>query len=59
MSRKILFYTHALAGGGAERVWAQLAQGFARRGDDVIFVQDFRANENGAELDHCRLSRPF
>ncbi len=50
MSRKLLFYTHSLAGGGAERVWAQLAQGFAERGDDVIFVQDFHSEENAAWL---------
>jgi glycosyltransferase involved in cell wall biosynthesis len=51
MSRKIIFYAHALAGGGAERVWAQLAQGFSRRGDEVIFVQDFPSHENAAWLD--------
>ena len=44
--RKILFYTHALSGGGAERVWALLASGFARRGCDVIFAVDFDAHQN-------------
>ena len=45
-SRRLLFYTHALVGGGAERVWARLAAGFARRGDEVDFVVDFEAKEN-------------
>ena len=44
--RRLLFYTHALVGGGAERVWARLAQGFAARGDEVDFVVDFDAQEN-------------
>ncbi|MFO1168189.1 MAG: glycosyltransferase [Rhodoblastus sp.] len=44
--RRLLFYTHALVGGGAERVWARLAAGFAERGDDVDFVVDFEAQEN-------------
>ncbi len=51
MNRKIMFYTHTLAGGGAERVWAQIAQGFSRRGDEVIFVQDFHSSENAGWLD--------
>ena len=53
MSRKlkILFYTHALTGGGAERVWALLASGFARRGHDVIFAVDFEASNNASYLD--------
>ncbi|QGM97312.1 glycosyltransferase [Methylocystis parvus] len=44
--RKLVFYTHALAGGGAERVFARLASGFAARGDRVTFVVDFEAQEN-------------
>lgn len=44
--RKLVFYTHALAGGGAERVLARLASGFCARGDDVIFAVDFEAQEN-------------
>lgn len=44
--RKYLFYTHALAGGGAERVMSLLASGFARRGCDVIFACDRAAQEN-------------
>ena len=43
--RALLFYTHALAGGGAERVWARLASGFAARGDRVTFAVDFEARE--------------
>jgi len=48
--RRLLFYTHALAGGGAERVLARLASGFAARGDEVMFVVDFEASENLAQL---------
>jgi len=48
--RKLVFYTHALVGGGAERVWARLASGFAARGDDVIFVVDFEERESLAFL---------
>ena len=33
---KILFYIHALAGGGAERVCNTLANEFAKRGDEVF-----------------------
>ena len=44
--RRLLFYTHALVGGGAERVWARLAAGFAARGDEVDFIVDFEAREN-------------
>lgn len=45
-TRKFLFYTHALAGGGAERVWALIASEFARRGHRVTFAVDFEAPEN-------------
>ena len=48
---KILFYTHGLVDGGAERLWACLASAFAKRGYDVIFVQDFEAEENRANID--------
>lgn len=41
-----MFYTHALAGGGAERVFARLASGFHARGDRVLFAVDFEAQEN-------------
>ena len=50
-SRKYLFYMHALAGGGAERVWALLASEFARRGHDVIFAVDFHSPENAGFID--------
>ena len=50
-TRKVLLYTHALAGGGAERALALLASGLAQRGPDVIFVADYRAAENEAFLD--------
>jgi len=45
MVRRLLFYTHALTGGGAERVFARIASGFAARGDSVSFVVDFDAYE--------------
>ena len=50
-TRKILFYTHALSGGGAERVWTLLASGFARRGCEVIVAVDFDAHQNLMFLD--------
>ena len=43
---KILLYTHALTGGGAERVWALLASGLNQRGHDVILATDFDAPQN-------------
>jgi glycosyltransferase involved in cell wall biosynthesis len=49
--RKIIFYTHALAGGGAERVWTLLASGFARRGHEVIMAVDYEASDNLDFLD--------
>jgi glycosyltransferase involved in cell wall biosynthesis len=49
--RKFLFYMHALAGGGAERVFAILASEFARRGHEVLFAVDFDAPENRGFLD--------
>lgn len=45
-NRKLLFYTHALVGGGAERVWALVAAGLFARGWDVTFGVDFAAPEN-------------
>lgn len=50
-ARHYLFYTHALAGGGAERVMSLLASGFAGRGCRVTFVVDRDAQENRAYLD--------
>lgn len=43
---RLLFYTHALVGGGGERVWALVASGLSRRGHDVSFAVDFAASEN-------------
>lgn len=40
MARKLLFYTHAFGGGGAEVVFARLAAAFAGAGDNVIFAVD-------------------
>ena len=51
MSDKILFYTHGLVDGGGERLWSCLATAFKARGNDVIFAQDFEADENRANLD--------
>lgn len=48
---KILFYIHALAGGGAERVWALLATELARAGHDVLFAVDYPAAANLRLLD--------
>ncbi len=41
MARKVLFYTHAFGGGGAETVFARLAAAFADGGDAVIFAADY------------------
>ncbi|MDE2577603.1 MAG: glycosyltransferase [Hyphomicrobiales bacterium] len=49
--RKLLFYTHGLVAGGAERVFARLASGFSARGDDVVFVVDYDAQANRGHLD--------
>ncbi len=51
MSNKILFYTHGLVDGGGERLWSCLASAFKARGNDVIFVQDFEADDNRSNLD--------
>jgi glycosyltransferase involved in cell wall biosynthesis len=50
--RKLVFYTHGLTSGGAERVVARLATGFAARGDRVILAVDFEAQENSHLLSH-------
>jgi glycosyltransferase involved in cell wall biosynthesis len=47
---RLLFYTHGLVGGGAERVWALLAAGLYARGWDVTFGVDFEAKENAGLL---------
>ena len=41
--RKLLIYTHAMSGGGAERVCALLASGFAGQGDEVLLATDFES----------------
>jgi glycosyltransferase involved in cell wall biosynthesis len=48
---RILFYTHGLVDGGGERLWAGLATALKERGYDVIFAQDFDADENRHNLD--------
>lgn len=48
---KLMFYTHGLVDGGAERLWACLATAFKQRGYDVVFVQDFEAEDNRSNLD--------
>ncbi len=47
---KIMFYINTLAGGGAQRVMANLANLFSDAGDEVIFVTSFPA-ENEYALD--------
>lgn len=47
---RLLFYTHGLVGGGAERVWALVAAGLYARGWDVTFGVDFEAGENAGLL---------
>ncbi len=51
MPAKLLFYTHGLVDGGAERLWSCLASAMKARGHEVVFVQDFEADENRANLD--------
>ena len=48
---KLLIYTHAMAGGGAERVCAILASGLARSGSEVILAVDHEHNANRIFLD--------
>lgn len=45
-SKKILFYLYSLGAGGAERVIALLASGFAARGHDVTLALQADADEN-------------
>ena len=47
---KLMFYTHGLVDGGAERLWACLATSFHERGYPVVFVQDFEADDNRHNL---------
>ena len=51
MPTKVLFYTHGLVDGGAERLWSCLASAIKNRGLDVVFAQDFEADDNRANLD--------
>ncbi len=51
MPAKLLFYTHGLVDGGGERLWSCLATAMKARGHDVVFAQDFEAEENRANLD--------
>lgn len=49
-NKRLLFYTHGLVGGGAERVWALVAAGLFARGWDVTFGVDFEADANAGLL---------
>lgn len=58
MPRKILFYTHAFGGGGAEVVFARLAAAFAEAGDEVVFAADYQGPvppRDRSNLRHVRL----
>lgn len=46
MSGPVLLYTHALVGGGGERLWASLASALAEAGYDVILAEDRAGFEN-------------
>jgi glycosyltransferase involved in cell wall biosynthesis len=48
---KLLFYVPSLAGGGAERLLAQLASALTQRGHDVLFVVDTESAENAGFLE--------
>ena len=50
-ARRILIYTHALAGGGAERALSLLASDLVDRGHEVIFATDSHSGENDIFLD--------
>ena len=49
--KTILFYTHALSGGGAERAWALLASGLAQLGHEVTFAVDYQSDQNLSYLE--------
>lgn len=49
MTRKILFYTHAFSGGGAEIVFARLSRIFAAAGDAVVFAADHVGASGGRD----------
>lgn len=48
--RRLLFYTHALTHGGAERVMAMLASAMADAGNDVFFAVDHITDDHGIAL---------
>lgn len=48
--RRILMYVHALAGGGAERVWAILVTEFCKFEQEVVVAVDYEARDNMAYL---------
>ena len=48
---RIVMHIHSLAGGGAERVWAVLASGLARRGHEI-----FMAVEKSEDANRCFLN---
>ena len=55
---RLLFFIHAMSGGGAERVMAILMNAFAKRGDQVRVVYTARAGESVYELD-SRIEQVF
>lgn len=55
---RIALYIHALAGGGAERVFALLASSLAERGHSVTMINDFPAHENKSYL-HGAVKQEF
>ena len=48
---RIILHIHSLGGGGAERVWAVLASGLARRGHETLFVVERTDDANRSFLD--------
>ena len=48
---RLLFYLPSLAGGGAERLLAQLGTGLRQRGHEITFVVDTDSAENAGFLD--------
>jgi glycosyltransferase involved in cell wall biosynthesis len=49
--RRVLIYTHSLAGGGAERSCALLASGLAQNGHDVLLATDYESADNAPYVD--------
>jgi glycosyltransferase involved in cell wall biosynthesis len=48
---RVILHIHSLEGGGAERVWAILASGLARRGHECLFVVERVDDANRQFLD--------